>query len=94
MSRRGCRASSPSVAAASKPANDRKPNTTPRKSAEVPVPSGTVNGVSVSSRPPGAFPIARRTRMTAVTTRISATVTPSTVSSTRVPCRTGETVSR
>ena len=40
--------------------------------------------------PPGAVPLASRTRMTTLTTRISATVTPSMTSSSRVPPRTGE----
>ena len=48
MARRGSAASSPSVAAASKPAKDRKPNTMPRNSVLVPTPGGTVNMFSVN----------------------------------------------
>jgi len=92
MSRRGCLASSPSVAAASNPANDRKPNTTPRNSALVSVPGWTANGVNVTPLPPGALPPASLARMITETTRMSRTVSPSTVSRNRVPRRTGDTV--
>ena len=93
-SRRGLRASSPSVAAASKPAKDRKPKTTPRNSAEVSVPAGTVNTDRSNVRPPGAVPPSSRTSTTTVTSRMSSTVTPSTTSSNRVPRRAGDTASR
>src|SRR3954449_5834251 len=85
MSLRGCRASSPSVAAASKPAKERKPKTTPRKTADHPVPSGTVKTDRVNSCPSGAVPASSRTSTIALITRISATVAPSTDSSTLVP---------
>ena len=85
MSRVGRLASSPRVAAASNPANDRKPNTTPRNRSEELVPGATVNTLKVKVCPPGAFPASSRTSTTAVTTRISATVVPSTDSSTPAP---------
>ena len=85
MSRVGRRASSPRVAAASNPANDRKPNTTPRNTSLTGVPDDTENTLSVKVCPPGAFPASSRTSTTAVTTRISATVVPSTLSSTVAP---------
>src|SRR3954469_15911097 len=85
MSRRGCRASSPRVAAASNPAKERNPKTTPRNSAEVSVPGGTLNTDQVKVWPPGAVPASRRTSTIALITRISATVAPSTDSSTLVP---------
>ena len=85
MSRVGRWASSPRVAAASNPANDRKPNTTPRNTSLTGVPDGTENTLSVKVCPPGAFPASSRTSTTAVTTRISATVVPSTLSSTLAP---------
>ena len=44
-----------------------------------------MNTLQVKCCPPGAFPASSRTSTTAVTTRISATVVPSTDSSTRVP---------
>ena len=47
MSRVGRLASSPRVDAASNPANDRKPNTTPRNSAEKLVPGVTWNTLKV-----------------------------------------------
>src|SRR5207248_9756318 len=93
MSLVGRAASSPSVDAASKPAKDRNPNTTPRNTAEVLVPGGTVNTLSVKCWPAGACPDTSRTSTTAVTSRINATVAPSTVSSTFVPRRAGVTVS-
>ncbi len=93
MSRVGRLASSPRVAAASNPANDRKPNTTPRNSAEKLVPGVTWNTLQVKCSWPGAFPASSRTSTTAVTMRISATVVPSTVSSTLVPRLAGMTAS-
>lgn len=93
MSRFGSRVSSPRVAAASKPAKDRKPKTTPRNTADSSVPGATVNTLRSKVCPSGAEPDTSRTRMIAEMTRISATVTPSTVSSTLVPRRTGATVS-
>ena len=47
MSRVGWVVSSPRVEAASKPANDRKPNTTPRNSGEKLVPGVGANTLSV-----------------------------------------------
>src|SRR5579862_7585181 len=78
MSRVGRLASSPRVAAASKPANDKKPNTTPRNRSLGPVPGATVNTLNVKCSCPGAFPASSRTSTTTVTIRISATVVPST----------------
>ena len=85
MSRVGRLASSPRVAAASNPAKDKKPNTTPRNRSEEWVPGATENTLQVKCSCPGAFPASSRTSTTTVTTRISATVVPSTLSSTCVP---------
>ena len=85
MSRVGWVASSPRVAAASNPAKDRKPKTTARNSGEKLVPGGTVNTDSVKWWLFGAVPDSSRTSTMAVTIRISATVAPSTDSSTLVP---------
>ncbi len=93
MSRRGWWASSPSVAAASNPAKDSRPNTIPRNSVELSVPGATVNTDIVKVAPPGASPPSSRTSTTAATTRISSTVRPSTVSSSEVARRAGTTVS-
>jgi hypothetical protein len=85
MSRRGSCASSPSVAAASNPAKERNPNTTPRNTAERPVPPGTENTEKSSVLPLGAVPVASRIRMITLTMRMSATVVPSISSRTLVP---------
>src|SRR5215210_6710879 len=87
MSRRGSCASSPSVAAASKPAKERNPNTTPRNTADVPVPAGTENTEKSRVLPFGAVPVASLIRMMTLTMRMSATVVPSMPRSTRVPSR-------
>src|SRR5215217_74807 len=87
MSLRGSRASSPSVAAASNPAKERNPKTTPRKTAEVPVPWGTVKTEKSRVFPFGAVPVASLTRMTTLTIRIRATVVASMTSRTLVPSR-------
>ena len=79
--------------AASNPANDRKPNTTPRKTAEKLVPGVTWNTLQVKCSWPGAFPARSRTSTTTVTMRISPTVVPSTVSSTLAPRLAGMTAS-
>src|SRR5579875_1308772 len=89
MSLRGRLASSPRVAAASKPANDRNPNTTPRNSVEVPVPLGMLNTDQSTPSPPGAVWETSLYITVAVTARINSTVTASTTSTTRVPWRTG-----
>ncbi len=94
MSRFGLSDSSPRVDAASKPAKDRKPKTTPRNSADGAVPGGTEKTDMVNRCPAGALPISSRTSTTAVMVRISATVAPSTVSSTLVPRRTEAMVSQ
>src|SRR5581483_2226609 len=93
IERRGSRASSPRVAAASNPANDRNPNTTPRKTADASVPGATLNTDRSTVCPPGAIPPASLTSTITDTTRISVTVRPSIVSSARVPPRTGATAS-
>src|SRR5829696_8004655 len=93
MSRRGSRASSPRVAAASNPAKERNPKTTPRKTADVPVPWGTVKTEKSRVFPFGAVPVASLTRMTTLTTRIKATVVDSMPSSTLVPSRMFEAAS-
>src|SRR5215207_3619590 len=87
MSRRGSCASSPGVAAASNPAKERNPNTTPRKSADVPVPPGTENTEKSRVLPFGAVPVASLIRMTTLTMRMSATVVASMTRRTRVPSR-------
>src|SRR5215212_5012078 len=87
MSRRGSCASSPSVAAASNPAKERNPNTTPRNSADVPVPPGTENTEKSKVLPFGAVPVASRIRIMTLTMRMSATVVPSITRSTLVPPR-------
>src|SRR5215212_4465226 len=87
MSRRGSCASSPRVAAASKPAKERKPKTTPRNTAERPVPPGTVNTEKSRVLPLGAVPVASLTRMTTLTIRIRATVVASMTKRTLVPSR-------
>src|SRR5919112_4570084 len=93
MSRRGSRASSPSVAAASNPAKDRNPNTTPRKTADVPVPAGIVNTEKSRVLPFGAVPVASRIRITTLTISMSATVVASMTRSTLVPPRIFEAAS-
>src|SRR5919202_6908490 len=87
MSRRGSCASSPRVAAASKPAKERNPKTTPRNTAERPVPAGTVNTEKSTVLPLGAVPVARLNKMITLTIRVSATVVPSLTRSTLVPPR-------
>src|SRR5829696_3340514 len=72
-------------ASASKPAKERKPNTTPRNTAERPVPPGTVNTEKSRVLPLGAVPVASLTRMTTLTIRIRATVVASMTSRTLVP---------
>ena len=89
MSRRGFFASSPSVAAASNPANDRNPNTTPRNRMEGDTPDGTVNMFNVKLVLVGAVPAITLISTTAQTIRISATVVPSTYSRNRVAWRMG-----
>src|SRR3954468_15668375 len=87
MSRRGSCASSPRVAAASNPAKERNPNTTPRNTAEAPVPWDTVKTEKSTVLPFGAVPVASLTRMTTLTIRNRATVVPSMTSRTLVPSR-------
>jgi hypothetical protein len=87
MSRRGSCASSPSVAAASNPAKERNPNTTPRKTADVPMPPGIENTEKSRVLPFGAVPVASLIRMTTLTMRMSATVVASMTRSTLVPSR-------
>ncbi len=57
------------------------------------VPGATENTLQVKVSCPGAFPASSRTSTTAVTIRISATVVPSTDSSTPAPRRSGMTAS-
>src|SRR5215210_6915306 len=64
MSRRGSCASSPSVAAASNPAKERDPKTTPRNTADAPVPLGTENTEKSRVLPLGAVPVASLMKMT------------------------------
>jgi hypothetical protein len=93
MSRRGLRASSPRVAAASNPANDSSPKTMPRNSAETSVPGSTENTTRVKVAPLGAVPRNRWMRTTTAMTMMSATVAPSTLRSTAVARRAGTTAS-
>ena len=94
MSRRGFFASSPSVAAASNPANDRNPNTTPRNRIDGDTPAGTVNMFERERWcASGAVPAITLIRTTAHTIRISATVVPSTNSRNRVAWRMGRSAS-
>src|SRR5829696_9143582 len=85
MSRRGSCASSPSVAAASNPAKERNPNTTPRNRADAPVPPDTATTEKSRVLPFGAVPVASRIRIMTLTMSMSATVVPSMTSSTLVP---------
>ena len=85
MSRRGLRASSPRVADASNPANDRNANTTPRKTAEVSLPGSIEKTLRSKVWPPGAVPPISRTATTIVTITMSATVVASAISRKRVP---------
>src|SRR5215217_4371151 len=87
MSRLGSCASSPRVAAASNPAKERKPKTTPRNTAEAPVPWGTVNTEKSTVLPLGAVPVISLNKMITLTMRMSATVVPSMTRRTRVPPR-------
>ena len=89
MSRLGWWASSPRVAAASKPAKDSRPKMMPRKRVEASVPGSTLKTSSVSSAPPGAVPAAIWTNATSAMTRISSTVMPSMASSVLVARRAG-----
>ena len=93
MARRGSCVSSPSVAAASKPANERKPNTAPVNTPDSPTSEVNVKTSRVNRAPPGAEPLISRTAMMALTSRISAIVAPSTRSSRLVPRRAGATAS-
>src|SRR5215218_162599 len=93
MSRRGSCAFSPSVAAASNPAEEMNPNTTPKNTADVPVPLGTENTEKSRVLPFGAVPAASLMRMMTLTIRMSATVVPSITRSTRVPSRMFEAAS-
>src|SRR5215213_7033185 len=93
MLRRGSCASSPRVAAASNPAKERNPNTTPRNTAERPVPPGTENTEKSRVLPLGAVFVASRNRMITLTIRMSATVVPSISKRTLVPPRMFEAAS-
>ena len=93
MSRRGLRASSPSVAAASNPANDNSPKTMPRNSVDTSVPGSGENTLRVKVAPFGAFPLTIRSRTTTAMTRMRATVAPSTLSRT-APARRAGTIAR
>src|SRR3954454_9369139 len=84
IARRGLWVSSPIVDAASKPANDRKPNVRLKNSAEKPTPCGSVNTLSVKLWCCGAEPAISLTKITIATSEISVTVTPSTETSMRV----------
>src|SRR4051794_34973697 len=88
MLRRGSAVSSPSEAAPSKPANDRKPNTAAVATASNDVPLGSENASpSDDSWPSGAEPPINRAKMTTTRITISVTEMPSIVSSERVATR-------
>ncbi len=88
MLRRGSAVSSPSVAAPSKPANDRNPNTAAVAIASSVVPDGRLNASpSDDSWPSGVEPAISRTKMTTTRITISPTEMPSMVSSERVATR-------
>ena len=94
MSRRGSWASSPSVAAASKPANDNRPKTMPRNNVEVSVPGSILKTSRVSDASPGAEPAAILMNANRAITRMSSTVTPSMTSSAVVARRAGTMASQ
>ena len=87
MSAAGFSLSSPSEAAASKPANERKPKTRPIESAFVPTPEGGLKTLSVKSWLAGVLPPMTLISTTTATMMMSATVRPSIESSTRVATR-------
>src|ERR1019366_7990454 len=89
MSRLGCLVSSPRVDAASKPAKDRKPKTTPRKTVDSGVPEGRLNTDQATPSPCGALWPASLPNTIAITMTIKATVMASAASSSRVPPRAG-----
>ena len=89
MSRLGRRVSSPSVDAASNPAKDRKPNTTPRKIVDSGTPDGRLNTAQSTPSPPGALCPASLANTITITMTISSTVMPSAARSIRVPPRAG-----
>ena len=94
IARRGSRVSSPRVAAASKPANDRKPKTEPLNTSPRPVPLGGLNTSRVKLWLPGVSPLMSLMRTIVATTTISETVRPSAVSNTRAALRAGQVPSR
>ena len=87
ISRRGLSVSSPSAAAPSNPANDRKPNTAALATAESEVPLGSLNASSVIDWPCGADPPISLTTITTIRITISVTEMPSMPSSERVATR-------
>ena len=87
MLRRGLSVSSPSAAAPSKPANDRKPNTAAVAITSSDVPPGTENTSPLKPWSRGAEPAASLTKMTTISSTISATEIASMPSSERVATR-------
>jgi hypothetical protein len=88
MFRRGLSVSSPSAAAPSNPANDRKPNTAAVATVSSDVPDGRLNASEREWLPsPGAVPASSLAKMTTTRITISATEIPSIVSSERVATR-------
>ena len=75
ISLRGFFASSPKVAAASKPANERKPKTTPRNTVDPPVPFGIEKTDQSTPSPPGAVPPMSLERTMNAVIRMRTTVT-------------------
>src|SRR4051794_41083360 len=88
MLRRGSAVSSPSAAAPSKPANDRKPNTAAVATASSDVPLGSLNAsANEDSCPAGADPPISFAKITTTRMTIRVTEMPSIVSSDRVATR-------
>src|SRR5919206_4569168 len=87
MLRRGLSVSSPSDAAPSKPAKDRKPNTAAVATVSTEVPPGTEKTSAVKPWLPGSVPVASFTKITTTRKTISATEMPSRPSSDRVATR-------
>src|ERR1700716_1297107 len=93
MARLGLVVSSPREAAASKPANDKKPNTMPKNRVLVDIPGGTVNMSRVKRCPPGALPATTRITTTTAMTTMTAVVQISTHSRVAIDFLTGEMAS-
>ena len=89
IARRGSRVSSPRVAAASKPANERKPKTAPLNTSPMPLPLGGLNTSRVKLWLPGVLPLMTLIRTIDRDDDDQETVTPSAESRSRVALRAG-----